>query len=1179
MAWTPKQLEAIELRDNNILVAAAAGSGKTAVLVERVKQLILSGEAQIDEILVVTFTNAAAAEMKEKIVSAIRGQIEQNPSESRFLKKQLNLIQKSNISTFHAFALEVIRNYFHVIGIDPGFKVCDEAQSKILKGQAIDDLFEKKLNEGSEAFIHFLDCYSSTKSFDSLKEQLLTCYENIRSVPDSLEKLKEAAEGLNCSDEEFLSSKAFAMMKSDIKRLMESSEKTCEKVMELLVVNGLERLAEKLIIEKAKFAELGATLQNEGFTAFTKSLSDLKYATLSTKKEEKEQYDLIKDKVSAMREGYKNNIKKVKECYLYQSIEEFTEELRNSYPLAKTLYELICQFDLLYKEAKEEKGLIDFSDIEHYALKILENDQVAEGYKQKFKFIFVDEYQDSNIIQETMINRIARANNVFMVGDVKQSIYKFRLAEPEIFEQKYSDYKAGKIPTSKVIDLNANFRSKGNVIRTVNEQFESIMKGYDEDAALYKGVVYEGPMDHQSELHIAFTGADDIEDVEIKELKTAEMEALAAVSVIKENVGNTRIFDVKADMERSLEYKDIVILMRGVKNTAEVYKKIFAEEGIPLHAEESDGYFDTIEVEIFLNLLKCIDNKKQDIPMISILYSPIFGFNGDELAEIRLIRRERGVSFCQAFIEYAKAGQTVDNDNSTSASSETAINMELSKRCQEVLEKLNEWKDLSRLMPLADFIWKLMIDTGFYVYAGALPAGEQRQANLRALVDKAGVFAEVNSGIYGFLSYVEVLREKKIPTGQITLTGEGENAVRIMTIHKSKGLDFPMVIVAGLGKRFNKRTDSPQIVFHKDIGLGLRIVNTEQRWHKKSIIQQIIERQTLWESMEEEVRILYVAYTRTADKLVLLGTVKDYDELAEKIALKDPRDLLSASCYLDLILPVLAESHGIKEHWPKDISFHRVLNVSRKNELKKLLEQTKNIEIRESLAERLSYKYPYMEDLKLKSKYSVSELNRHEAERKLSILIPLSIDMAEEGKGSRLTAAQRGSIYHLILEHTDFANREMKSAAETLKFLVDNEFITSEEAGSIKPSIVDDFMKSDLAKRMETAAKKGKLFKEEAFTLKTQKEDKSVLVQGIIDCYFSETDETGNEQYVLLDYKTNRLMTGDEEEINTIKELYSKQIELYSEALEKMSQKVVKEKYLCLVSEGRIIDMNSKGKE
>nr|WP_315020838.1 helicase-exonuclease AddAB subunit AddA [uncultured Aminipila sp.] len=1187
MKWTEKQAEAIGLRNKNMLVAAAAGSGKTAVLVERIKQLIINEGVSVNEMLVVTFTNAAAAEMREKIVQAVTSEIENNSGDTVFLRRQLNLIYKANISTFHAFALEVIRRFFHVIGIDPNFKICDEAQQIILQAQAMDNLFEEMFDKGSHEFIQFLNNYASSKNENSVKEMILEVYKTIQSVPEPWEWLDSSVENLAMDEEKFLQSKMFEEIKQHIKKELLYARANYDKSVEIFEEAGAVKFALKCKEDLASIDEAINIFQAGDFDQFGEAVSKISYARMVTAKDEKEAFDEIKEFAGIYRERCKDALKGIKQDYFIRPLTEQIADMNKVYPLAKALAMLVKGFSEHYREEKEQKKLIDFNDIEHYALKILENEQAAAEYRDKFKYIFVDEYQDSNVIQDTLIADIKRDNNVFMVGDVKQSIYKFRLAEPELFMEKYENFKKEENELDAKIDLNFNFRSKGNVIKAVNDLFSRLMKGYDADAALYKGISYEGEFDYLAELHLVDQKiTEDMEvDEEIRELKSAEMEAFIAGRLIKESLGKI-IFDVKKNIERPMSKRDIVILMRGQKNYADKFQQVLMQMDIPSHINDSDGYFDTLEIQIFLNLLRIIDNRRQDIPLISVLHSSIFGFTVEELAEIR--SNSKNTSYFEAFNIYAN---TTDELNK---------NDKLVKKCGDALAKLAEWKQISEFMPLDELIWKLLWDTEYYTFVGALPSGMQRQANLRALIDKAVQFQSSQmKGLFGFITYVDAIKDKKVPMGQVTLVGENDDVVRIMTIHKSKGLEFPMVIVAGMGKRFNNANSRKPVDLHKSIGLGLRYVDRQRHFYKKTLVQTAIDNKRKLEDMEEEVRILYVAFTRAQDKLILLGSVRDLEKFREaKESLEEP-DVFRASCYLDMIMPAISESDiSVYYHDAQEISFENAeINESRE-QLKSIfnhMETNANwieskgeqfVQLYAQIDKQLSFKYGYEYARLLKSKFSVSKLNKisdllseegmtpENYERlyyESSYDTALAVPQFTQGQKSGFTASERGTIIHSVLEHWDFkegytlcsqeGNKALESVRGFVTDLENRQLLTNEEAAEARKhaKMIIKFQCSKLGKRLAEA---DEIFKETPFNLMKKIKGEDIIVQGIIDCYFREGDK-----YILLDYKTNRVNNpADCDEIAYLKETYREQIELYREAIEEVKGVKVREAYIYMLN-------------
>ncbi|QIB69000.1 helicase-exonuclease AddAB subunit AddA [Aminipila butyrica] len=1204
MKWTEKQAEAISLRKKNMLVAAAAGSGKTAVLVERIKQLILQEGVSVNELLVVTFTNAAAAEMREKIVKAVTAEIEQHHGDTTFLRRQLNTMYKANISTFHAFALEVIRRFFHVIEMDPNFKICDEAQQIILKGSAMDSLFEEMFESGNLEFTDFLNHYAASKNENAVKEMIREVYETIQSVPEPWEWLDSSVGALALEEDAFTQSEIFSQIWQHIERELFYAKASYMQSVALFEEVGAVKFAGKCQGDVAAIEVAVEAFKRGDWNGLGQAIEGISYARMVTTKDEKEAFDEVKELASLYRERCKEALKGLKADYFSRPLGEQVADMNQVYPYAKTLALLVRTFGEYYRQEKEEKKLIDFSDIEHYALEILKNDQAAAEYRDKFKYIFIDEYQDSNLIQDTLIAAIKREDNLFMVGDVKQSIYKFRLAEPELFLEKYERFKSTETQQDAKLDLNFNFRSKGCVIQAVNDLFSGLMAGYDADAALYKGVAYEGELDYPVELHLLDQKiTEDMEvDPEIRELKAAEMEAFIAGKAIRETLGKP-IFDIKLNKERPISKRDIVILMRGQKNYADKFQQVLLEMDIPSHINDSDGYFDTLEIQIFLNLLRVIDNRRQDIPLISVLHSSIFAFTVEDLAQIR--SRWKEGSYFEAFCRCGQGAEADGEPDAEDGSRHSAIEKDpLGTKCAAVLSQLAEWKQLSEFMSLDELIWKLLWDTGYYTFAGALPGGTQRQANLRALVDKAVQFQSAQmKGLYGFITYVDAVKDRKVPMGQVTLVGENDDVVRIMTIHKSKGLEFPVVIVAGLGRRFNNANARKPIDIHKNMGLGIRYVEREQHFYKKTMIQTAIQHQQKQEDMEEEVRILYVALTRAQDKLILLGSVKDLQKFRETKEILPEADVLRASCYLDMLMPLMGKSQiQIYQHDAQEISFSNTEDQTRKDQLRQLIQGIPSPGLMEGhgaspsvyadlyaqIDRQLSFRYGYEYGRLLKSKFSVSGLNRisemlareglaaeeyqrlyYEESYETDLAVPQFAQDVKLG----FTAAERGTILHSVLEHWDFktgyevcSQEESEALAYVREFITTMEqrqMLTEEEAQEARKhaKMIVHFQCSPAGKRLAEAEE---IHKEVPFNLMKQIKGEDIIIQGIIDCYFKEKG-----RYILVDYKTNQLRRpGDADELAYLKETYREQIDLYREALEAVKGVPVQEAYLYLLNAG-----------
>lgn len=1170
MKWTERQQKAISERNKTLLVAAAAGSGKTAVLVERIKELIINHRVPVDSLLVVTFTNAAAAEMKEKITRSLIRELESGGGEDpAFLRQQLNQLYKANISTFHSFALEVIRRYFYILPIEPGFRICDEAESILLKAESIEELFECRFQEEDSEFLDFLNRYAGGKTESGVKAMIDKAYTAVMSIPDPFDWLDSSIERLLAEPEEFQSSLLAEEIRRSMDRSMNLAIRSFSRVCDILEEAGIPELLQKAEEDRRLILELKEKMDAQDLQEALALTEEISYQRFVVKKENKEIYEDIKPRVEKIRNRGKDYVKAVRKITGGRSLKEHLEDIRETHPMTRVFRELMIQFHDIFQEKKREKNLVDFSDIEHFALQILRNDQAAEEYRSRFQYIFIDEYQDSNLLQEALISRIQRGDNLFMVGDVKQSIYKFRLAEPEIFMEKYHRFRKGLDPREEVIDLNQNFRSKGNVICSVNQVFSQIMEGYDEEAALYQGVSYEGELDHPAELHILDEHLEEEEELpeELEELKRAELEAHVAAELIREQIGKP-IYDHRKNQERVIGKKDIVILMRATRNYADKFRQVLIQENLPAHVEDGDGYFDTIEIGLMMNLLRIIDNKRQDVPLVSVLHSPIFSFSLNELAEIR-IRRKKG-SFFDALKGFLEDGDQTP----------------LWIKGQKAITTIEGWQRLSRSMALDEFVWKLMTETGYYLYSGALPGGTQRQANLRLLVDRCVQFRQGSGkGLYNFIGYIDAIRDKKVRTGQISLVSENDDVIRIMTIHKSKGLEFPVVLVAGLGKKFRLSGESSHLDIHKDLGISLSLVETNRKYFRKTLIQNMIRRKDRMTDMEEEIRILYVAFTRAMDKLILLGTVADLEKTREKVDSLEAGDLMAASSYLEILLPALADSsiqpvyHKIQEITPLAVkaspqgdNIRRILKGSGKNSNHH--HQSKEETLYREIERRLSYRYPYEEAVNQKTKVTVTELNQKSLSLRgtRSGREPLKAPLFELGQRD-LTPAEKGTLIHDFMMRLDFGKAALyytdgaiegleRYLDQQLDWLEERQIITREERDFIPKEKILRFFQSPIGQR---ALLSPDLQKERPFTLLRSVNGEDVLVQGIIDCYFQEGD-----QLVLLDYKTNVIRNPENpQELASIGEQYGEQLAVYREALEETTGRKVKESFLYLFGADR----------
>ena len=1185
--WTPEQAEAITRRGQNLLVAAAAGSGKTAVLVERIKRLILEERCAIDHMLIVTFTNAAASEMKEKIEKAIRREIDrvaeaiadadaegsaavrshaeakaeaeagvdgaacgqdgnhagkqssarrESSDASRaalqrdlvFLKRQLDLLPNANISTFHAFALEVIRRFFYLIDVEPNFKICDNSRQLILRGQAMDELLEEFFEADDAAFYEFLKSYSGDRNENRFRQMIESTFDTIQSLPEPAEWLREKVEELNPAHgiEAFAESAVMRELWEDTEARLARAKAQLLKTAEFAALHSLEGVRELTLADLGMAEELEALAAARDFDGMVSRLDGFRLKTLS-KKIFAETADFDESAMADVREMVEQNRAPLKSCakdlktaYFYDVFQSIAEDVHAGYPSACFFARALLRYGEIYAEKKREKGLLDFNDIEHNAYEILKDAEAATFYREKFLHIFVDEYQDSNVIQEALIERLQSGRNLFTVGDIKQSIYMFRLADPEIFRARYHRYDAltaerGEESPSLCIDLNRNFRSKTGVLDFINQVFYDAMEDYDARAALYPGDSCAERRSVKPLLYLAQTPWDEDgeADDELKLLRKAEKEALAAVKIIRDHLGRT-IYDSKARKERSLEKKDIVILMRGMKNYGDLFYKILTENNLPAYVDDNDGFFDTIEINTFMALLALLDNPKQDIPLLTVLRSEIFDFSVEELTAVRIAQKEG--SYYQALVSCAgeNTGEACGAAGAEAmARSGRFADEALREKCAAALRSLRKWSRLASLLPLDELIWELLLETGFYLAMGAMPSGSRRQANLRALVDKALAYQDSQDGsLYGFMEYIDAVKERKVSMGQVKMVGEDDDTIRIMTIHKSKGLEFPMVLLAGYCRKLNYTTIGKGPAVHKTLGLGFPVVHYRESWYRTSITQNVIRAKIRREEAAEEKRVLYVAMTRAKDFLCLLGIEDDPQEAVSRVLAELPKDSSYFSMTGRTICKrgdgyvfitnadltglskgrrrAVANARALLEEVPAAVGAQKDAGASRGTsaaaaaaaEPVKPCSRAADTQAQDTgaarhaalplaarIASQMEFRYPYENDLYIKSKYAVSELALQDEEGEAAADGPAAASEAcasfagrkhsaadaavkaadkrfclkdTRGKTSEITltepasfhardsftAAQIGTITHKVLEKLDFCAAQRATA-------------------------------------------------------------------------------------------------------------------------------------------------------
>ena len=1161
--WTKEQQQVIGERDKNILVSAAAGSGKTAVLVERIAGRLMEEEnpLHVDELLVVTFTEAAAGEMKDRIGAALQGALETAKNRTR-IKRELTLLPFAQISTIHSFCLRVIKEHFADIELSPGFRVGESTEMELLKRDVAEEVVTQAFEERGEAFLQMVDALSPGKSDALLIDLLIRVYDFSGSDPDPeafLLRAQKSYEGENTALME-------NCLRQELLEQIQYMQAVLQTAIELTKApGGPEKYREALEDDMAflKKLSIAETLDEAG-----ERLAAFKHTAFKRLSKKDAVDEKIQTSVKDYRDECKKTLKTLKEGLFARTFTEQKAAMQEMAPVMREFCDLIRRFESAYSERKRRQSLLDFRDMEQFALKVLVKKtetgyaltEAAQGYREEFKEVMVDEYQDSNRVQELILWSVTRERALFMVGDVKQSIYGFRLACPELFMEKYHDYKGTHQDRTR-IDLKKNFRSREKVLQSTNVIFEQIMQKdlggitYDDAAALCAGADYPDAERYDTDVLLLDTSRlDALEEDKIPETGR-EKEARMTAAYIKDFLKDGEVYDKKAKVRRKATYGDIVILLRSMKGWSEDFVRILKAEGIPADAVTQEGYFSAWEVSILLDCLNLLDNFHQDIPLSAVLMSPIGGFTGEDLAKIRIARREESLS--RAVLLEARTDARLG-------------------------AFMDFYSALRRRVPysaVSDLLLEILDATGFMDLISTMPGGAQRRANVQMLVSKARDFENTSyHGLFHFIRYIEQLKKYHVDFGEAAILEAGSDTVHIMSIHKSKGLEFPVVIVSGLGKQFNRQDQKSALVMHRDLGIGIDCVNLENRTKSVLLMKELIKHAIEKDMLAEELRVLYVAMTRAEEKLVLTGQIKDPEKnfMAKKMLFKYPEKvlpvemLLKADSLLDyitmglirnrcfagalaaaglpaeLLNPLFGAKWPFNVHLKKAEAFAGEENaINKKRYANRLGALDQTFAEKALWDEKFSYVYPHKTSGK--RKYGVTELT-HQGRETQKRTAP-----AGDGKG-----IERGNAYHRAFELFDFDGGTDMDAF--LKRKVQAHLMTKEAALLVEKSALEVFGASKLAERMQAAAQKGLLYREQPFLLALPEKD-GALVQGIIDAFFIEEGEI-----VVVDYKTDRVRTGE-----ILVARYKDQISLYARALSGITGRPVREKILYSVALGQEI--------
>ena len=1316
MNFTPEQQKVIELHNSNILVSAAAGSGKTAVLVERIIRMICEGEhpADIDRLLIVTFTNAAAAEMRERIAAGIAARLEADPGNDH-IQKQSALLHNAQITTIDSFSLFLIRNHFNEIGLDPDFRVADEGEIKLLQqevlGQLLEDAYAGKFvpddvptsrenrdseDPSREAREHFHACveYFCPGGRESVLEQhILNLSRYAGSFPWPAEWLEERKNDYAAGDldallhsgyGQYLAERVSRVLQGCLEKLLEV-KKLCE------LPDGPYMYGELTEAESEQLERLAACKDLKEQAAKVPAVT---FGRLPSKKDDS--VDPAKRELAkTIRNSVKDTLSDLSESYFKTPLELVVEQGKACREPLRMLLNLVLEFDRRLLAAKQERHLIDFSDMEHYALQILLKREkveetgnagtdstgdtgmdssgvkydivpsdVALEYRQYFQEILIDEYQDSNLVQEYLLSAIAGEAeghyNRFMVGDVKQSIYKFRLARPELFLEKYDTYQeSGDLCR---IDLAKNFRSRVQVVDAVNDVFSRIMSreiggiAYDDKAALYPGATYPATEDpaYGSELLLirkpekgdgaeggsgeqrpdGARGPVDYDNVR-------QLEALAIAARIKQLKGSLKVMEKATGELRPVRYSDMVILLRTTSGWDEEFKKVLEQQGIPVYITSKTGYFGALEVQELLQFLRMLDNPRQDIPLFGVMQSIFGGFTQEEIARIRSGSEghsRKKMTLYEALKEVAQSGRMAEAGEEASAGEsageETAGDgqywqraleaatvsgvpedmepeTELSQKADTFLQRIDHYRDLTPFTSIRDLLQRILDDYDYLNYVTALPAGSKRRANVEMLLTKASAFEKTSYfGLFHFIRYMEQLEKYDVDYGEADTLDENADVVRIMSIHKSKGLEFPVVFVSGLSKRFNMQDANQSLIVDMDLGVAVDYVDSGRRIKNKTLRRAVLSAKMKEDNLAEELRVLYVALTRAREKLILTAVLDKAEEKWELSRMTGQEkltylDFCEAGSYMDFLLPILPKTGiAVTTLGTEDLVAEEIREQLRMGDRRELLQRVtdgktplpgdpeENERKLAKLRERFAYAYPYPGLQKLYTKTTVSELKiaamaeKDEAafhtfeEKDVVPYIP-----AFRREQEKVSGAVRGNAFHRTMELLDFSYlfmesglfagcpgtyEEYRQGLDTdrlqvrLKEFLQREAaslrLTEEYAQAVSLPKIRHFLEQELAYRMWRAFEQGLLYREQPFVLgidakrldQDLPEGEKVLIQGIIDVFFIEKGEI-----VLLDYKTDVI-----DSLQALWNRYSVQIQYYEEALTKLMQLPVKERIL-----------------
>ncbi len=1194
MDWTKEQREAIEKSGQNLLVAAAAGSGKTAVLVQRIIELVSKKENPIDinRLLVLTFTDAAAREMREKILDAIQNALNQNPSDPHLLRQKL-LIHSSGISTIHSFCLQLLKNNIHMTDLPVNFSLISETENKMLLDEILDRILERFYGkmEVDPSISHLVMGYGGIKNDLSLREVVLKLFNFSKSMA-------YPQKWLNASIREFQNVSKKNTLDGSLWQeiLAENTKNTLSEILDIYrdINTKIEDSLDEshpykafFVSEEQSFIRIFSHMDLKSFSSVRDALLSFSFDRMPSGKRGAD--DLIlscQENVKAKRQLVKNIFMDLWELYKIPEA-QLIFRIKETYPVLRTLKNIVLILNRSDTKAKRQKNFLDFSDLEHETLKLLsgrdeKSSSLLSSLREKYHEILIDEYQDTNHVQETIFSKISRDNsNIFMVGDLKQSIYAFRNAVPKLFSDKYSSYQN---PEEKgyLVKLFKNFRSRREVVDTVNFIFSEIMSPsvgdvcYTKDEYLIKGANYpnlEEDSWFEPEFHFVCQNPDD----ESKEEKLSghQLEAMVAAKRIREMIASKNlVFDKSLNAARPIEYRDIVILMRNTKTPAPIFEEVFKNYQIPIYTEVGKSYLTSLEVETILSFLKIIDNPRQDIPLVAVMRCPIWGFSPEELGEIR--QSSPTGCFFDAVVSSKNSGN---------------------KKAEHFLNSLDSLRRRSEYESTEKLIFSIYHEYGYYTFMGSGENGVERQANLRLLFERAADFEKSGLfGLFNFISYIESIKSMGEDLTPAKTLSETDNVVRIMTIHKSKGLEFPVVILSNTSHAFNMQDLNKNIIWNETSGIGADFVDTKMRIRYPSLPRDIVAFSSGKELLSEEMRLLYVALTRAREKLIVTASFKKTKTAqAPPVYLPcgkvRPSYISQKRCFKDWLLAALfthPDSHELREYFgfvsaikvaPSSLKLKTFIYENHEDLFNSLLQKEEcqdhaapNIPMSKDISKALDFVYPFKHLTNIPAKLSVSEAKRMQDENNSHA--PVLKELKSEGLKSlgKISGAEKGTIVHFVLQSIN--PKEINCEDDVIRIvdsLVKNGIITKTQSLQVEPQKIFKFFESPLGSRMKTATRLEREFsfytKGDASEILGSPNKGEILLQGTMDCFF----EDAFGKVVLLDFKTDKI--NEQNDIKRLSKKYKTQMKYYKKALSEILEISDFECYLYFLDSGEMIEM------